>query len=141
MGNRIYGCDDCLAICPWNKFAKASNELKFLPIHSLDDLFLSKLSLLDDKKFREFFSRSPIKRIGRNRFVRNVMIAIGNSKSKKLVKYALKNLYDESPLVRGASVWAIKEILDGKELQKIKNKSLNWEKNKSVIYEWDADSE
>jgi len=141
MGNRIYGCDDCLAICPWNKFAKASNELKFLPMHSLDDLYLSKLSLLDDKKFREFFSRSPIKRIGRNRFVRNVMIAIGNSKSKKLVKYALKNLYDESPLVRGASVWAIKEILDGKELQKIKNKSLNWEKNKSVIYEWDADSE
>ena len=112
-----------------DKEGKVENELDHIPIR------ISKA-----KKFREFFSRSPIKRIGRDRFVRNVMIAIGNSKSKKLVKYALKNLYDESPLVRGASVLAIKEILDGKELQKIKKRSLSWEKNMNVIYEWDTNS-
>ena len=136
IGNRIYGCDDCLAICPWNKFAKESNEMKFSSRHSEESLKLNDLSLLTDEKFRLKFSKSPIKRIGRNRFVRNVLIAIGNSKSRDSLPFIKINLKDESPIVRGAAVWAINQILKGKELDLIKRKNLPSENDTSVRNEW-----
>ena len=136
IGNRIYGCDDCLAVCPWNKFASKSKEIKFLSKRNDDDLTLSKLSKLNDQEFRKFFSLSPIKRIGRDRFLRNVLIAIGNSNDKKLTENALNNLKDDSPLVRGAAVWAVKKLLDHNEIIKIKAKHIINEKDNSVIAEW-----
>ena len=136
IGNRIYGCDDCLAICPWNKFAKESNEMKFSSNHNKESFSLEKLSLLDDRNFRLMFSKSPIKRIGRNRFLRNVLIALGNSKSKSAAHYIKRNLGDKSPIVRGAAVWAINQILKGEEINMIKNNFLPLEQDINVINEW-----
>jgi epoxyqueuosine reductase len=110
MGNRIYGCDDCLAVCPWNKFAETAQEAKF---HARSDLVapsLQQLSRLDDTAFRLMFSGSPIKRIGRDRFMRNVLIAIGNSGLPDLLPEAERLLDDAAPLVRGAAVWAVKQL-------------------------------
>jgi epoxyqueuosine reductase len=110
MGNRIYGCDDCLAACPWNKFARTTREAK---LAARDDLVappLADLAALDDAGFRAYFSGSPIKRIGRDRFVRNVMVAIGNSGEDALVPVATAALGDPSPLVRGAAVWALARL-------------------------------
>ena len=137
IGNRIYGCDDCLAICPWNKFAKESNEMKFSSNHNKESFSLEKLSLLDDRNFRLMFSKSPIKRIGRDRFLRNVLIALGNSKSKSAAHYIKRNLDDKSPIVRGAAVWAINQILKGEEINMIKNNFLPLEQDINVINEWD----
>ena len=136
IGNRIYGCDDCLAICPWNKFAKESNEMKFSSNHNKESFSLEKLSLLDDRNFRLMFSKSPIKRIGRDRFLRNVLIALGNSKSKSAAHYIKRNLGDKSPIVRGAAVWAINQILKGEEINMIKNNFLPFEQDINVINEW-----
>jgi epoxyqueuosine reductase len=110
LGNRIYGCDDCLAVCPWNKFAQASREAAFIPRTALNAPKLAELAALDDAAFRTLFSKSPIKRIGRARFVRNVLIAIGNSREATLASAAQERLHDESPLVRGAAVWALSRL-------------------------------
>jgi len=136
IGNRIYGCDDCLAICPWNKFAKKSKEIRFTTKEKISDFSLSKLSKLGDKTFREFFSGSPIKRIGRDRFLRNVMIAIGNSGKRSLSKETIMKISDKSPLVRGAAIWATRNLLDDAEIKDIKEKSLNKERDNSVKKEW-----
>lgn len=110
LGNRIYGCDDCLAVCPWNKFAQAAREAAFMPRAALTAPKLKELAQLDDAGFRALFSKSPIKRIGRARFLRNVLIAIGNSAEESLVSVAQERLHDESPLVRGAAVWALSRL-------------------------------
>mgnify|MGYP003700720373 FL=1 len=110
MGNRIYGCDDCLAVCPWNKFASNAREAAFHAREDLKSPALEDLAALDDAAFRKLFSGSPIKRTGRNRFVRNVLIAIGNSGDKTLAASAEALLVDESPLVRGAAVWALAQL-------------------------------
>jgi len=110
LGNRIYGCDDCLAVCPWNKFAQAGREAAFMPRAALSAPKLADLSRLDDAGFRALFAKSPIKRIGRARFVRNVMIAIGNSGETSLANAAQERLRDESPVVRGAAVWALSRL-------------------------------
>jgi epoxyqueuosine reductase len=107
MGNRIYGCDDCLSVCPWNKFAQAAVEPSFLPRAELTAPRLTDLAALDDAGFREIFAGSPIKRIGRDRFVRNVLIAIGNSGEAGLAAVAERLLSDPSALVRGMAVWAL----------------------------------
>ncbi|HEV2675206.1 MAG TPA: tRNA epoxyqueuosine(34) reductase QueG [Aliidongia sp.] len=107
MGNRIYGCDDCLSVCPWNKFAQSAVEPSFLPRAELTAPRLADLAALDDAAFREIFAGSPIKRIGRDRFVRNVLIAIGNSGNAGLATTAEQLLDDPSPLVRGMAVWAL----------------------------------
>ena len=109
MGNRIYGCDDCLAVCPWNKFAAHARESAFHAREELRAPLLRDLAALDDAKFRALFSGSPVKRTGRNRFLRNVLIAIGNSGDAQLAESAEKLLEDESPLVRGAAVWALRQ--------------------------------
>jgi epoxyqueuosine reductase len=107
MGNRIYGCDDCLAVCPWNKFAQAGREAKLAARAELQAPRLADLARLDDAAFRKLFSKSPVKRTGRHRFVRNVLIAIGNSGDPSLAPEAERLLADPSPLVRGAAVWAL----------------------------------
>lgn len=111
MGNRVYGCDDCLAVCPWNKFAQASREAKLRARADLEAPPLAELAALDDAGFRARFSGSPIKRIGRNRFVRNVLVAIGNSGDAGLAPAAGRLLADPSPLVRGMAVWALRRLL------------------------------
>ncbi len=111
MGNRIYGCDDCLAICPWNKFAEIAREGAFWARAELKGPDLDALSALDDAHFRDVFSGSPIKRIGRDRFIRNVLIAIGNSGDPSLVEQSvLPHLSDADPVVRGAAVWALSRL-------------------------------
>ncbi len=110
MGNRIYGCDDCLAVCPWNKFARASAEIAFQPRESLTGLTLAGLSALDDAGFRALFTASPVKRIGRDRFVRNVFYALGNSGAAELAGAVIARLDDDSALVRGAAVWALGQL-------------------------------
>ena len=107
MGNRIYGCDDCLAVCPWNKFASRTAEFAFAPREALVTPLLAELALLDDAGFRAAFAGSPIKRIGRDRFVRNVLIAIGNSGDAEMAPLVEGLLGDVAPLVRGMSVWAL----------------------------------
>jgi len=106
LGNRIYGCDDCLAICPWNKFASLSSEAKLRARESLRQPTLAELAALDDPSFRALFSKNPIKRIGRDRFVRNVLYAIGNSGDVALMGVVEPLLRDPAPVVRGAAVWA-----------------------------------
>ena len=111
IGNRIYGCDDCLAVCPWNKFAKAGNETKLFAREELKMPDLTELVTLDDKAFRDKFSGSPIKRIGRNRFVRNVLYAIGNSKEQKFKKLVKPLIKDPDLAVRDAATWALTQLL------------------------------
>ena len=110
MGNRIYGCDDCLAVCPWNKFAVEAREMRLKPRADLQSPPLAELAMLDDALFRERFSGSPIKRIGRNRFVRNVLYAIGNSGSAALRETAERLRTDEDETVRDAADWACKRL-------------------------------
>jgi epoxyqueuosine reductase len=111
MGNRIYGCDDCLAVCPWNKFAQAGREAKLSHRDDLTAPLLAELAALDDAAFRAKFSGSPIKRIGRNRFVRNVAIAIGNSATQALLPAAQTLAADEDPVVAEAGAWAVRCLL------------------------------
>ena len=108
IGNRIYGCDDCLAICPWNKFAVAAREIGYQPKHGLPEL--AELAMLDDAGFRERFAGSPIKRIGRDRFVRNVLYAIGNSALPRLALGAAELAEDADPGVADAARWAVKRL-------------------------------
>lgn len=110
MGNRIYGCDDCLAVCPWNKFAITASEAKYAARDDLVSPDLAELAALDDAAFRARFSGSPIKRIGRNRFVRNVLYAIGNSDEARLAAVARALLDDPDPAVADAASWAISRL-------------------------------
>ncbi len=110
LGNRIYGCDDCLAVCPWNKFAVASKEMAFAPRDTLTAPKLAELAQLDDAAFRALFSGSPIKRIGRDRFVRNVLYAIGNSKIASLQTAVQPLLEDSSDVVQEAALWALNQL-------------------------------
>ena len=112
IGNRIYGCDDCLAVCPWNKFARATNEPDFLARAELTAPRLVELAALDDAAFRKLFAGSAVKRTGRNRFLRNVLIAIGNAApgQPELIAAARRCLDDASPLVRAAAVWALTRL-------------------------------
>ena len=135
MGNRIYGCDDCLAACPWNKFAEVASESAFHARETLAAPSLADLAALDDAAFRALFSGSPVKRTGRARFVRNVMIAIGNSGDPSLVDIAVERLTDESPLVRGAAVWALAR-LSPEGFQAQKALLAEREENESVKAEW-----
>ncbi len=110
IGNRIYGCDDCLAVCPWNKFAARTKELAFAPRAALTAPRLIDLAQLDDAGFRTLFARSPVKRLKRDRFVRNVLIALGNSGDAAGAPVAERLLDDPSPLVRGAAAWALARL-------------------------------
>ncbi len=136
MGNRIYGCDDCLAVCPWNKFAKEAQEVNLMARNDLRSPDLTFLLTLDDKTFREFFSGSPIKRIGRNKFVSNVLIAIGNSGDEKFIPMVEGCLRDEAEIVRAMAIWALKKLLQEDAFYQIKKCYVPHEKSASVLNEW-----
>jgi epoxyqueuosine reductase len=137
MGNRIYGCDDCLAVCPWNKFARAGREAKLAAREALRAPRLADLARLDDAAFRALFTKSPVKRIGRVRFLRNVLIAIGNSGQADLAAEAERLLGDVSPLLRGAAVWALGR-LDRARLVRAAGDRRAAETDPDVREEWDA---
>jgi epoxyqueuosine reductase len=136
MGNRIYGCDDCLAACPWNKFARAHDEPDFAPRAALDPPSLAALATLDDAAFRAAFSKSPIKRTGRDRFLRNVLIAIGNSGAPGLIPTAEGLLGDASPLVRGMAVWALSRLLPAADFAALRSAKAAAERDLDVLAEW-----
>lgn len=136
IGNRIYGCDDCLAVCPWNKFAKEGREAKLAARDELRAPDLAGLARLDDPAFRALFTKSPVKRIGRDRFIRNVLIAIGNSGDSTLAVEAERLLGDESPLVRGAAVWALSKMMGREQFAMLAADRLNAETDDSVRSEW-----
>jgi epoxyqueuosine reductase len=136
MGNRIYGCDDCLAVCPWNKFAVAGREAKLAAREALRAPHLADLVRLDDAAFRALFAKSPVKRIGRARFVRNVLIAIGNSGDASLADEAERLLDDEAPLIRGAAVWALGRLDRAKFERNARTHAA--ESDPDVIAEWTA---
>jgi epoxyqueuosine reductase len=137
MGNRIYGCDDCLAACPWNKFAQAASEMKLKPRPELERPALADLAALDDAGFRAFFSGSPVKRIGRDRFVRNVLVAIGNSGDGALLPAVRGLLGDPAPVVRGAAVWALSRLAPG-EFETLRPHAAERESDEDVKEEWRA---
>jgi epoxyqueuosine reductase len=138
MGNHIYGCDDCLAVCPWNKFAETAAAHKaFLPRAELVAPQIADLLALDDAAFRKLFSGSPIKRIGRDRFVRNVLIAAGNGRDMGLVSQIENLLIDSEPVVRGAAIWAWgRRSPDA--LARRRREYAAMEQDPSVRAEWDA---
>jgi len=138
MGNRIYGCDDCLAVCPWNKFASATREGDFLPRAELTAPRLAELASLDDAGFRHLFAGSPIKRIGRARFLRNVLIAIGNSGDPGLLATAVARLDDGDALVRGAAVWAAARLETRVRLRALAASRESGETSDEVAEEWRA---
>ncbi len=136
MGNRIYGCDDCLSVCPWNKFAQATSEMK---LKARDDLKAPRLAdflVLDDPAFRTLFSGSPVKRIGRDRFLRNVLIAAGNSQDPSLLAQVENLLGDTSPVVRGAAVWAFKQLATTERFTILQKRLASSEEDDTVREEW-----
>jgi epoxyqueuosine reductase len=138
IGNRVYGCDDCLAVCPWNKFAQVTHEAKLKARSESVSPRLADLAALDDEAFRRHFSASPIKRIGRDRFVRNVLIAIGNSAAPNLAQVAEARLADASPLVRGAAVWALSALLPPATFAALRSRRAVAEQDNEVIAEWQS---
>ncbi|ACI57577.1 epoxyqueuosine reductase [Rhizobium leguminosarum] len=135
IGNRIYGCDDCLAACPWNKFASAASEMKLKARDDLQEPSITFLLTLDDPTFRAFFSGSPVKRIGRDRFIRNVLIAAGNSGEKALIGQCRMLADDASPVVRGMAVWALSRLMAAGEFSAFAAQRAG-ESDDDVLNEW-----
>ncbi|BDV38879.1 tRNA epoxyqueuosine(34) reductase QueG [Methylocystis bryophila] len=135
IGNRVYGCDDCLAVCPWNKFAQAAREAKLAANASLRAPRLADLAALDEAAFRRLFAGSAVKRIGHARFLRNVAIAIGNSGDCALAATLLPLLDAVSPLIRGAAVWALGRLLDADAFSQLVKARLREERDPSVAAE------
>ena len=136
IGNHIYGCDDCLSACPWNKFAQLSSEAKFHARVELAMPALGDLVMLDDVSFRDLFTASPIKRIKRRRFIRNVLIAIGNSNETRYLPQIEILLEDEEPLIRGAAIWAAEQLMDAEQFKKTYDKLAKNEVDDGVVSEW-----
>ena len=138
MGNRIYGCDDCLAVCPWNKFAAETREMKLRARDDLKSPALADLVALDDGAFRSFFSASPVKRIGHARFLRNVLIAVGNSADPELLPAAEARLRDDDPLIRGTAVWASRRLATEERARALRLELFAEERDTTVQAEWNA---
>lgn len=139
MGNRIYGCDDCLAVCPWNKYAVAANEAKLRARDDLKAPPLQRLLALDDAAFRLLFAGSPVKRTGRDRFIRNVLIAAGNSADATLVPQVRALAQDPSPLVRAMAAWALARLLPEAAFAELRKTCLPGENDPDVRQEWEAE--
>jgi epoxyqueuosine reductase len=140
MGNRIYGCDDCLAVCPWNKFARTTPHQDLRPHIHLKRPRLKDFAMLDDAGFRQVFSGSPVKRLGRDRFIRNVLIAVGNSGDDSLIDSAKNLLGDASPLVRAMAVWALSRLLAPASFLALKTEYAATEPDFDVRAEWDVEN-
>ena len=136
IGNRVFGCDDCLAVCPWNKFAKQAAETRLAARDDLAAPDLQMLASLDDAAFRAFFAGTPVKRTGRDRFLRNVLIALGNSGDPGLAPSAEAHLRDASPLVRGMAVWACARLLHPERLRDLHRSFGAEEADAHVRAEW-----
>ena len=136
MGNRIYGCDDCLAVCPWNKFARTAATEELRPRAELAAPELAELAGLDDAAFRRRFAGTAIKRTGRDRFVRNVMIALGNTGDARYAEAATARLADSSPLVRAMAVWALSRLLDAGAFAAVRARHAGREPDAAVRAEW-----
>ncbi|MGD0564795.1 MAG: tRNA epoxyqueuosine(34) reductase QueG [Roseiarcus sp.] len=138
IGARIYGCDDCLAVCPWNKFAREGREAKLAQREDLANPSLAELAALDEPSFRRRFAGGPIKRIGHARFLRNVMIAIGNSRDPALIGAARAQLAAPSPLVRAMAVWALARLCPTDEFSALTREYAETEPDTDVAREWRA---
>ncbi|MBS0384875.1 MAG: tRNA epoxyqueuosine(34) reductase QueG [Proteobacteria bacterium] len=138
LGNRVFGCDDCLAACPWNKFAQQARETRMSLRGDLRLAPLAELAGLDDAQFRARFAGTPVKRTGRDRFVRNVVCAIGNSGDVSLAPAAERLLDDNSPLVRGMAVWALRQLLDADAFRRLKSERAPLEQDADAAREWAA---
>ena len=136
MGNRVYGCDDCLAVCPWNKFASETHEAKLRARDELKSPALRDLLALDDAAFRALFAGSPVKRIGHARFLRNALIAAGNSGDDVLLPLVEARLNDPSPLIRGAAVWAVRRLVTEQRADALRLAFFADEGDMSVQAEW-----
>lgn len=136
IGNRVFGCDDCLAVCPWNRFAEASRDAKLAARADLAALPLAELAALDDAGFRARFATTAVKRTGRDRFVRNVLVAIGNSADPSLAGSALACLDDPAPVVRGAAVWALSRLLSPSRFAALRETRAPAEADPGVMAEW-----
>ncbi|MCZ6586971.1 MAG: tRNA epoxyqueuosine(34) reductase QueG [Alphaproteobacteria bacterium] len=136
MGNRIYGCDDCLAVCPWNKFARAGADPDLEPRGDLTAPRLAELARLDERDFHRLFSKTAVKRSGRDRFVRNVLIALGNSGDGSAVPVVESLLDDAIPVVRGAAVWALSRLVPREEFTRQQMARLPGEMHADVQSEW-----
>lgn len=136
IGTRIYGCDACLAACPWNKFATPTKHAEFQPRAAVSAMDLTAFAGLDDAAFRTTFAKSPIKRIGRERFVRNVLIAIGNMGTPTHIPVAMGLLTDASPQVRGAAVWALSQLLPPADFAALADAHVQGEPDEDVRAEW-----
>jgi epoxyqueuosine reductase len=136
LGNRIYGCDDCLAVCPWNKFAAVAHETAFHPRQALQAPLLAELAELDDAGFRALFRKSAVKRIGRDRFVRNVLYALGNAGDPRLAAVAKARLDDASAPVRGAAAWALSRLLPRDEFDGLARARAHLEPDPETREEW-----
>lgn len=134
IGNRIFGCDDCLAICPWNKFASLAAEQKLVGQQQMPSLY--SLLNIDDTQFRKMFSRTPIKRIGHHRFLRNVLLAAGNSGDQNLGESVINKLKHSNPLVRGMAVWALAKLVSWCEFDRMKRSYISKEVDHAVLEEW-----
>ncbi len=138
MGNRVYGCDDCLSVCPWNKWAQQARETAFHPSTDISENTLAKLLRLDDAAFRLRFSGSPVKRTGRDRFIRNCLIAAGNSGDGALLPVITPLLKDASPLVRAMAVWALSQLLSEPDFTRLRNQHMRDEADADVRREWET---
>jgi epoxyqueuosine reductase len=138
IGNRIYGCDDCLAACPWNKFAQTARDAKLIARDELKEPKLAELVSLDDAAFRLLFAGSPVKRIGHARFLRNVLIAIGNSGEVALIPHVIARMTHDSPLVRGMAAWAAGQLLSRTDFAALAAQHLMQEPDQSVRDEWEG---
>jgi epoxyqueuosine reductase len=136
MQNRIFGCDDCLAVCPWNRFARAGKETALMPRAELTAPLLADLVGLDDGAFRARFAGTAVKRTGRDRFVRNVLIAIGNSGDAAMASAVRPLLNDASPLVRAMAVWALSRLLDQAAFAQLRARHAGREQDSAVLAEW-----
>ena len=144
LSNRIFGCDDCLAVCPWNKYARESHETALLPRPELTAPRLAALAALNDAAFRDMFAGTAVKRLGHTRFIRNVLIALGNSgensnsSDPNLVSATQPHLDDPEPVVRGAAVWALSQLLDKKDFTRLRERHLAHETDPEVREEWEC---
>jgi epoxyqueuosine reductase len=136
MGNRIYGCDDCLAVCPWNKFASTAREAKLQARADLISPPLADLAKLDDASFRALFAKNPVKRIGLPRFLRNVAIAIGNSGDVALIDAAHDLANHDDAVVRGGGIWALKQLLNEPEFAALAKQRAPLESDLDTKAEW-----
>ncbi len=141
IGNRVFGCDDCLAVCPWNKFARASREIRYAGAEATNNPPLKELLILDDAAFRKRFAGTPVKRTGRDRFVRNALVAAGNSKDQGLLPLIAPLLQDASPLVRGMAVWALQQLEVPERMNRLRQMHLPHERDEGVLAEWRSTQE